>query len=175
MATPKLNTTTSMNREREFTTRTLNCSRRLRMRDYLKILYSIIIPHTIAVMHPFFSFKKSSQMFFHYKSVFKNVSSTVLVGMVGRVNNYVSIVGDMPAAFPVLVVGTLSPRLPVSFSNGIPSFLIGFGVLMRRSVSTLTRTINMFIFFPLILASITFKRFTTKVAFKFCHNPIIYG
>lgn len=55
-----------------------------------EIIYSIVISYAVYMMNNLFWFKVSSDVFFHNKSVFKNIVMTIFHRMIWAENSYIS-------------------------------------------------------------------------------------
>lgn len=103
---------------------------------YHKILNSIICFYSIYVMDKLCRLKIPSQVFLHYKSVFKNISIKRFIWMILR-STYIAIspIRNIFSTFPILIIytNTMSPVASVRTENAFRSIgLILFGTIRTR-------------------------------------------
>jgi hypothetical protein len=61
------------------------------IREKHKVFNAVVCPNFVDMMYNFFLFKKPSNVFFHHKSMLKNFSSLLLIGMFGRAYKIISL------------------------------------------------------------------------------------
>lgn len=87
-----------------------------------KIFNAVIISNFVNMMNNFFSCQIPAKMFFHDKSMFKDVRIFSCVGMVGLINHYIPARMFSNPSFPILTLRSFFTFLITVITN--PSFSI---------------------------------------------------
>jgi len=81
-------------------------------RKQFKILNTVVRFITIDMVDLLFFFKKSSNVRFHYKAMFKNISLTVTKWVVMFTDKYIPTAGCISPAFPIWIFRSCKVRFP---------------------------------------------------------------